>query len=1091
MTQTQLWLEKNGASVARQLRVAGVLSTVGLVMAVLGIGIVVGRLGTYRLLPQTVVFGWFAAVAVVFLGFSWVRRLLRQATPRSLARQVELRRGLRHGSIGGMVEWSEQAGSIDLARLADRQSVGWLGEHGLAALDGVRKKARNAMLHSAAVLVAGAGAFVISGPTTRGASQFWSPIATLAGSSGTVELTVDRTEVPRGDSVQVSVRAPGRRNAALSVRAPGEPWTTRDLDLDSEGVAGLVLGPLESDRFLTAASGGRKTDTLHVRVLFPSFLTDLQLLARFPDYIGRPDEPLVPGPDTIALPMGTRVRTRGRMTLPVDTVEWRANDVKVPLTCDGAVFSGSLMVRRSASWNLYVRTVQGAHLDEDPPALNIVAVRDAPPQVTIPIPGADTTVPVSLRQPLVIDALDDHGMTEAALISWRVNRFGAASDSIVEQIPLPGPVADRAVLQWVLDLNGRGFLPGDTAHYKVTISDNAPTLQVGESREYLLWFPSMSELRDDMRTRSRAVQQGADSLLTAQRELARELEDLAAERQRGEDEQLGTADELPFSSVEQAQDLSQRQQETLDRARQLREELKQLSEAAWSAGITDPEFHSQLEDLADLLDRALTEELRQRLEALRDAVENLDAEGAREAMRELAQSAEQLRQELERGRELFERAAIEGQMSTLADEADELSSRQEEWNEATGREPSDSALSRQEQALSGRADSLAARLEELAQALEQSGKQGEDLQQSSQTAGDAAGEMQQAAQRAGGGDRAGAKQSGTAAGESLEALGDDLRQQRDELREGWRQEVLEAMDRALVETARLAQRQQEVTERLNRGESGPDVRAAQAAVRSGVDKLLEQLQGAAGKNALVSPQLGTALGFSKVRMSESLDQLQRANPNTRQAGEMAGEALDGLNATAYALLRNRADVASAESGSGLGEAMERLAKMAEQQGELAGQASAMLSLMPDATQQMLQELQALAQQQRSLADQLDRLRAEDEFGGMDEMAQEARELARELEAARLDRETVERQEQLFRRLLDAGRTLRSDEEDEREERVSETADPRNVRLPTNLQLPTAAGPRFPYPTWEQLRSLTPDERQLILDYFRRLNGGRP
>jgi len=127
MTQTQLWLEKNGASVARQLRVAGVLSTVGLVMAVLGIGIVVGRLGTYRLLPQTVVFGWFAAVAVVFLGFSWVRRLLRQATPRSLARQVELRRGLRHGSIGGMVEWSEQAGSIDLARLADRQSVGVVG----------------------------------------------------------------------------------------------------------------------------------------------------------------------------------------------------------------------------------------------------------------------------------------------------------------------------------------------------------------------------------------------------------------------------------------------------------------------------------------------------------------------------------------------------------------------------------------------------------------------------------------------------------------------------------------------------------------------------------------------------------------------------------------------------------------------------------------------------------------------------------------------------------------------------------------------------------------------------------------------------
>jgi hypothetical protein len=351
--------------------------------------------------------------------------------------------------------------------------------------------------------------------------------------------------------------------------------------------------------------------------------------------------------------------------------------------------------------------------------------------------------------------------------------------------------------------------------------------------------------------------------------------------------------------------------------------------------------------------------------------------------------------------------------------------------------------------------------------------------------------MQQAAQQASHGERERAKQSGESAGESLEPLADDLRQQRDELRESWRQEVVDAMDRALVETARLAQQQQEVMERLNRGESGPEVRAAQAAVRSGVDKLLEQLQGAAGKNALVSPQLGTALGFSKVRMSESLDQLQRANPNTRQAGEMAGEALDGLNAMAYALLRSRADVAGAESGSGLGEAMERLAQMAEQQGQLNGQTSSMSSLMPDPTQQMLQDLQALAQQQRLLADQLDRLQAEGELGGMDELAEEARELARALEAARLDQETVERQERLFRRLLDAGRTLRSEEEDQREERVSETADPRNVRLPTDAQLPGASGPRFPYPTWEQLRSLSPDERRLILDYFRRLNGGRP
>jgi hypothetical protein len=126
-----------------------------------------------------------------------------------------------------------------------------------------------------------------------------------------------------------------------------------------------------------------------------------------------------------------------------------------------------------------------------------------------------------------------------------------------------------------------------------------------------------------------------------------------------------------------------------------------------------------------------------------------------------------------------------------------------------------------------------------------------------------------------------------------------------------------------------------------------------------------------------------------------------------------------------------------------------------------------------------------------MANQLDQLHGEGEVGGADELAEEAREIARELEAARLDQQTVERQEQLFRRLLDAGRTLRSDEEDEREERVSETADPLNLGRPSpDLTVPVDE-PRYRYPTWSELRSLSPAERRLVLDYFRRLNDARP
>ena len=1091
MTETRRWLEKQRIPLLRRTLGAGLIQTLGLVLASLAIGLLLGRTDAYRALPATVIFGWLGALLVVAWGVARIRRSLYETRPGALARGIEADLGLRHGSVLGVVGPGPRSGSAALYELADARAFRSLMGHGTKALAAGRARANRTLGKGAATLAAGGLVFLLSGPTSGGGNQFWHPIATLTRSLRPVVLAVDRFQVRRGDTVTVSVQATGRRSATLWIRQPGEPWNSSSLRLDSTGTARVRLGPLDSDHFVTAVSGRRSSDTVHVRVLLPAFLTDLQLLARFPPYIERPDELLAPrGP--ILLPVGTRVLTSGRATLPLGSVEWRSEQDTVRLGFENESFSGVLGVSASRRWVLHVTTQDTVPLDDEPVVLDITAVPDSAPTVVVPIPGADTTAPLTLRQPLVIDVRDDHGLTMIEMISWRADRFGAAGAPVAEPIPLPGVSTDRAVLQWMLDLNGRGFLPGDTAHFKIVAADNAPQAQVSESREYLLWLPSVAELRDEMRERARAAQQGGDSLLLTQEQLAQSLEDLAAERQRsaeirtpGSQQQV---EELPFNSAERARDLADQQQQAIERAMELREELQQLAEAAWSAGITDPEFHRQLRDIEELLGQALTDELRSRLEALRDALEQLDAEAAREALRRLAESAEQLRQELERGRELFERAALEGTMTSLADDAEELTRRQEQWNRATD---TDSTLAAQERELSGRTDSLAARLSELAARIEESEQQGEPVRDAAQSAGQAAGEMRQAGSQVQRGERAAARRSGESAEQALEPVAERLRQQRDELRESWRQEVIAAMDRALVETARLAEQQQHIMERLNRGESGPDVRGAQATARSGVERILEQLQGAAGKNALVSPQLGTALGFTRLTMSEALDQLQRANPNTRQAGELAGEALDGLNALAYALLRSRADVASAQSGSGLSEAMERLAQLAEQQGELNNSTGDMLSLMPSTDQQLLLRLEALAQQQRSLAEAMDRLQAEADLSGVDELADEARELARELEAARLDRETVERQEQLFRRLLDAGRTLRSDEEDEREERVSETADPRILQLPPAGQRATVADPLFPYPTWDQLRTLSPEDRRLVLDYFQRLNRGRP
>src|SRR5262249_54207049 len=162
----------------------------------------------------------------------------------------------------------------------------------------------------------------------------------------------------------------------------------------------------------------------------------------------------------------------------------------------------------------------------------------------------------------------------------------------------------------------------------------------------------------------------------------------------------------------------------------------------------------------------------------------------------------------------------------------------------------------------------------------------------------------------------------------------------------------------------------------------------------GVQKVLEQILAVSGKNALVSPQIGAALMQAKLQMGKARDAISSASANLREASEQAGDAVDALNIAAYNMLRSRDDVAGASSGSGLAEAMQRMQQMAGQQGALSQEGNDLLSML--GSKQAQAQMQAMAERQRQLAEQLERMRAEGQIPGAKDLAEEAKELARKL-----------------------------------------------------------------------------------------------
>jgi hypothetical protein len=266
-----------------------------------------------------------------------------------------------------------------------------------------------------------------------------------------------------------------------------------------------------------------------------------------------------------------------------------------------------------------------------------------------------------------------------------------------------------------------------------------------------------------------------------------------------------------------------------------------------------------------------------------------------------------------------------------------------------------------------------------------------------------------------------------------------------------------------------------------------ELRGQQSAIKQGVDDAAQKLAQEAQKTSLLSGRSQRSVAEAQQKVAQATQ--AAADPRgASQAANAMGDAADALNRSAASLARDREKANTSNSASGFAEMLQQLQEMAKKQGSINAQAQ---GLLPGPGSQMSAEMQAtaraLSRQQRQVAEQLDELG--DGAGGdrAAQLAKEARQLAEALDGGRLDGTTLARQQQLFRRLLDAGRSLEKEEREDTNKREATAAKAGNELTPDNANANGRAALRFREPTWEELRGLTADERRAILEYFKRIN----
>lgn len=1137
----------------------GVLVAVGLVVAWLLASPEGWRRGSPVPLVMDLILVVSVGVGVVLL---W-RLLARWFDDSRIAQEMDAAGGLGRGSVLGALELSRdfpRGVSSSLARDAENRVLEALPSDPEPLSGSLGEATRRWSRRGGAVLlVAVALLGVLAVVSPQRAFSAWGGLLRPAEVMGSAALPLRIVEpvgdsLPRGSEILVAVEAPGRDRIRVAWQFDGDVARERELPVE-DGVASATLGVLEAPlEYRFVAPDGAATHRRRIVPVDPLLLTDLRVELLFPAHTGIAPRQMGRDISPLEIPVGTRIRFRGRASrslqavslhrvadgvddasaaasggtgrneagaetrVPGDGGEVRGvpedptGEPVVELDVDESHFTGEWRPGSSGRYAWRLEAGSGSEGATPPAPLEVSLVPDSAPSVELVFPGRDTVLPLDRRQPLVIQARDDYGIADLELVARRISPGGEPDEPVVQGLRAGGVRA--AMARPVLDLSTWSLVPGDTVRYRVRVQDNAPSPRTARTREYVLRVPRRSESARAVQEELETVTERLDSLRTDAGRTARETRDL---ERRGvqQDRQSGDArsddgqtasgarsaeEEASFQAREGARQALQQQEGLMSQVDSVRSELERIRRALEEGVLAEPELRRDLEELESLMEEAAPDEMRREAREMSEEMGEMDARELEEALDRMARSQEELRQRIEESLDEFRRVATEQDLRANAQEARELAREEEALADALESGDRSEQRTRQQQDLSERARRLQQEMEDLERGLDEMGE--EAARQGAQRAGErsesAAGTMERTTemlQRGEQGRSGEAGDSARSAYQDLEQAADALDQARQEMTESRQNAQEQAYRQTASEALALARRQAEIQERMGSRDSQEQARnqGDQAAVLEGIRNMEQNLQESGGQQSQSEQDVRQSVEQARQSVQQVLRSMQDPSGDQPSPSAASNEAVEALNEVARSASessqRQQGGGQQSEQSSG-GQTGQQLQELARRQAGISDQSGALQS-MQLGRESLEPRLRQIAGEQGRLGRELGQLAVQpgsdgQVLGDLRALAREARTLSREMEGGRLDGDMVRRQERLFHRLLDAGRSLEKDETStERESRTAESQAGPDVEA---LTLQEMGGPRFPLPESEVLRGLSPAQRALVIQYFERLNG---
>lgn len=883
------------------------------------------------------------------------------------------------------------------------------------------------------------------------------------------EVSPGNKEVTKGQAVDIGVRVratspggslPSDRALELLWRLEGQTaYEETDLRPDSTGLYRTVFQSVRGSTEYFAQLSNVASDRYLLTVIDRPIIRSFQVRLDFPSYSKLPPRLQEEFVGEIAGLPGTRISLTGTASKELERGRIVFGNGRVlPLTIRDQKFSTSFALETETEYHLEI-TDHDNLSNADPVKYQIKLVPDEAPSVAIEQPGRNIDLAGDQFLQLLIQAKDDFGISSLRLgyrlvhsryeRPWETYKFNS--------LPLPTPPGAQLEVPYTWDLSPMRLAPEDVVEYFAEAFDNDAVRgpKSARSQIFLIRLPSMEEVFSELDKGHETSIEDLKQTLEETKQLKEKIESI--------NQDLKQNKEMDWHQQKKLEEMAKKYQDLQKKLNEVQNRLDEMVQKMDQQKALSPETLEKYLELQQLFDQVNSSELQQALKQMQMAMQNITKEQLQQAMQKLTFSEEQFRQSVERTIDLLKRIQIEQKLDEARKRAEVLQKTQKELSDQTSNSAQDqqtrddiakkqSDLAENQKQLEKEADDVQKRMEEFFAEMPVDKMQKLNSQMQQQQLAEL---MKRAASQLRAGQSQQAQGTQGQVQQQLQSITSQLQSIQQEMLQQQMQHVLNELRRAINNLLELSKQEEDLKQQSqNAPPNSPQLRQNaedQMKVIRDMGNVINGLVELSKRSFAVTPEMGRAIGEAMMHMQTAMNALEVRNGFG--ASQEQGLAMGSLNKAAMQVQKAMESMMQG-GGTGMGGLLQQLQMLAGKQESINMQ-----------TLQMQQAAEAarIAVGQEAVRKSLEQLAKEAEasgeqkrvLGDLDKIAEDMKEVVRNLEQNNVNPETIHRQERILSRLLDASKSMR--ERDYEKRRKAETGKEIARRSPGELDASTLEG----------------------------------